>query len=359
MQSTVALRKSYFGEKQRRFILFGELTVDLFRYETGIEAILMANKRGSLIILPFMGQMIWDARFDGVELAMDSMFDLPRPSPGILGTYGCFLYHSGLLRNGCPSPEDDHPLHGEMPCAPVDEAWISFGEDDEGPWMTLHGRYEYVMGFGSHYDAIPSVTMRAGKTVFDVSMAVDNIGGSPMDLMYQCHVNYAFRKDGRIIQPTGFTPDDVVVRTSVPGHVRPTEEYLSFMKALAVDPALMETMRDPALYDPEFVFYVHNLKTDPSGRTHLMMQRPEGDGFYVSYNPEQLPHLVRWVLYNDDQKVCAFALPSTCEPEGYLAEKRKGNVRSLEPGKQAFFEVRLGYLKKGEAETTARMIESL
>jgi len=31
------------------------------------------------------------------------------------------------LRNGCPSPEDDHPLHGEMPCAPMDRAGL--GDD--------------------------------------------------------------------------------------------------------------------------------------------------------------------------------------------------------------------------------------
>lgn len=357
--SSIILRKSFFDEKERRFATIGDVTVDLFRYENGIEAVRLANSRGYLIVLPFMGQMIWDAMFDGVDLGMSDMFPRPQPVSTIIETYGCFAYHSGILRNGCPSPEDDHPLHGEMPCAPMDEAWIDVGEDGEGPWASLHGKREYVMGFGAHYLAMPSLTLRGGETLFDVTMAVENVGGAPMELMYMCHVNFAFCKEGRFIQPTGFSPRDVVVRTSIPGHVHPTGEYLAFMDRLVANPALMETLSQPELYDPEFVFYLHNLKTDARGWTHVMMQRPEGDGFYASYDLDALPHTVRWVLYNQDQKVAALALPATCEPEGYAAEKRKGNVRTLASGARTEFPVRLGYLSQAEAEKTAQMIESL
>ena len=40
--------------------------------------------------LPYMGQIVWRACFDGVELAMQSMFDAPRPAQTIIETYtGC------------------------------------------------------------------------------------------------------------------------------------------------------------------------------------------------------------------------------------------------------------------------------
>jgi hypothetical protein len=42
--------------------------------------------------------------------------------------------------------------------------------------------------------------------------------------------------------------------------------------------------------------------------------------------------------------VAAFVLPATCEPEGYLAEKAKGNVRQLGAGETASFSVTTGYL---------------
>ena len=102
---------------------------------------------------------------------------------------------------------------------------------------------------------------------------------------------------------------------------------------------------DPSLgYDPEQVFYLNNLRRDAAGETHVMMRRPEGDGFVVSFSPEAFPYPARWLLRNADLQVAAIALPSTCHPEGYLAEKSAGHVRSLKPATAANFRVRLGYL---------------
>ncbi|RMW09135.1 putative cytoplasmic protein, partial [Pseudomonas amygdali pv. tabaci] len=86
---------------------------------------------------------MWSAEFDGVDLTMLNMFTQPRPSASVIGTYGCFMFHSGLLRNGCPGPEDDHALHGEMPCAPMDDAWLQAGEDEHGAYLRLGGTCEY------------------------------------------------------------------------------------------------------------------------------------------------------------------------------------------------------------------------
>ena len=80
---------------------------------------------------------------------MRNLFSQPKPSPTVIGTYGCFMFHSGLLRNGCPSPEDDHPLHGEIPCAAMDRAWLDVGEDRVGQYLRLGGEYEYVQGLAT------------------------------------------------------------------------------------------------------------------------------------------------------------------------------------------------------------------
>ena len=47
------------------------------------------------------------------------------------------------------------------------------------------------------------------------------------------------------------------------------------------------------------------------------------------------------------------ALPSTCEPEGYTAELRKGNVQGLAPGEERRFPVRLGWLDRAAMEAAA------
>ena len=42
-------------------------------------------------------------------------------------------------------------------------------------------------------------------------------------------------------------------------------------------------------------------------------------------------------------------LPATAEPEGYPAEKAKGNVRSLPGGESVRFDMEAGYLSPAEA----------
>ncbi len=359
VQGTIELRRHFFTERERTVAESAGITASLFRYDSGFEGLRLTNERGHLVVLPYYGQMIWDAVFDGVDLTMANMFDMPRPAHDIAGTYGCFAFHSGLLRNGCPGPTDTHSLHGEMPTAPMDGAGLEIGEDAEGPYMAVVGRREYVMGFGSHYEARPRVVLRPGATLFDMAMEVENLSGAPMDLMYMCHVNFAFCDGARVIQPAPFTPEATVVRTKVPGHVPRTPAYDALIEALAADPSVMEVMDEPERYDPEQVFYIRGLRTDASGMTAVMMRRREGDAFHIAYDTHDFPRTVRWVLVNSDQKVCAFALPSTCEPEGYTAEAAKGNVQTLAGGETRRFSVRLGYLSATEADGAEAAIKSL
>jgi hypothetical protein len=88
-----------------------------------------------------------------------------------------------------------------------------------------------------------------------------------------------------------------------------------------------------------------------------MLARPEGDGFEIAWDPEIMTHTVRWIMANSDQRVAAFAMPGTCEPEGYTAEKRKGNVRSLAGGAKAAFTTHIGYVERARAAAVARSIE--
>ena len=357
MDTTVALERHFFTDRERDIVRHGPLTASVFRYDTGVEAIRIGHGRGSVVVLPFMGQMVWRATFDGVELAMQSMFEAPRPAGTIVETYGCLAYHAGLLRNGVPSSTDNHPLHGEMPCLPMDRAGLRCGTDEGGPWLAVTGERDYAMGFGAHYLATPEVRLRAGETAFDVSMTVGNRSAAPMDLMYICHANFAFVEGARIVQPVPYDPDHVVTRTAIPGHVRPTDDYRALLGELAREPGRMATLSEPGRYDPEQVFYIKGLRRGDDGLVHMALLRPEGDGFTVSYDPEAMPHTIRWILANSDQRTAAFAMPGTCEPEGYTAESRKGHVRSLPGGATATFTTRLGYAGRGEAAALARRIE--
>ena len=353
----VALQRGFFGEKERVVLRHAGLTASLFRYDTGVEVVRLANARGHVLVLPYLGQIVWDASFDGVRLGMDSMFAEPRPARVIVETYGCLAYHAGMLRNGVPQAGDDHVLHGEMPCAPMTAAGLACGTDERGPWMAVTGEYEHAMGFGAHYRASPRVVLRPDDTLFDIDMAVENLSAKPMDLMYICHVNFGFVAGGRIVQPVPFRPDTVITRTAIPGHVTATEDYRALIAALAADPGRMAVLDEPERYDPEQVFYIKGLLPGPDGMVRFALQRPEGDAFTIAYDPVALPHTIRWILANSDQRVAAFAMPATCEPEGYSAERRKGNVRALAGGGRADFTTRLGYADRAQAPDLLRAIE--
>jgi hypothetical protein len=340
------LSATQFGETEKILLESADFCVRAWTYPSGVKALALENARGRLVVLPYQGQMIWSAMFDGCDLTMRNMFSQPRPSPTVIGTYGCFMFHAGLLRNGCPAAADDHPLHGEMPCAPMDAAWLEVGDDAGGPYLKLVGEYEYVQGFGDHYRATPSVTLRASSGLFDIGMAVTNLAGKAMELMYMAHMNYAYVPGGRLFQPLDGAR--VRVRQSVPAHVKPTPEWSSYMAQLSEDPSRLTTLDTPALYDPEIVCFFDGVPADASGHAHFLLEHPGGAAFYTRYRPEQFTHATRWLLHNADQGVAAFVLPATCEPEGYLAETAKGNVRVLGGGQSAVFNVTTGYLSAQE-----------
>ena len=352
----IHLEPSLFSEKERLFASDEHFRISLFRYETGVAAARIANARGELLVLPYLGQILWDAKFDGVRLGMDSMFKMPRPASSILGTYGCLNYHAGLLRNGVPGDEDDHPLHGELPCAPMDAAWLEFGDSASGPFVRLVSEYTFAQGFGANYVARPSVTLGAGETQFEIGLDAQNLASAPMDLMYLCHLNFAFCEGGRLIQPAPFTPDRTAVRVKVPSHVIPTPAYLQLLDQLATNPGSMQTLDRADQFDPEQVFYINRPCKGADGLTHFLMRRPEGDGFTVSFDPDILSHTVRWLYNSGAQRVAAFALPATCHPEGYTAEKRKGNVRKLAGGASVAFRVRAGYVDPAAASALEKQI---
>jgi len=177
--------------------------------------------------------------------------------------------------------------------------------------------------------------------------------------MYMCHVNFDFVPQAELIQPAPFDARSVAVRAAIPAHVPASPAYRARIAALAADPSPTRRLDPDDGYDPEQVFYLHGLRCDAAGDTHLMLRRPQGDGFAMSYSPERFPHSVRWLMRNVDHQVAAFALPSTCQPEGYSAELRKGHVKIVPPGGSAAFTVRTGYLDRAAAALQSARIAIL
>lgn len=331
------LHTALFASEEKIILQSEAFTVTTSRYAKGIAALRIQNRRGHLEILPFMGQMIWDAVFDGLSLRMGNGFTQPQPAHSIVDTYGCFAFHSGLLSNGCPAAEDTHPLHGEFPCAPMDSAYLEIAEDR----IRLVSEHEYIQGFGHHYRATPTVELRADSARFDIAMHVTNLSkAQPMPLLYMCHLNYAYVDDGVLSQNI---PDTALqLRRSIPAHVHPTPQWQAFNEDIISGKVDANTLNAPECYDPEIVYFMDDLAQHADKLVFELTDPKTNNTFSTTFSSREFPHATRWILYNADQKVAAFVLPATARPEGYLAAEKAGTLQWLPAGESQSFHVNTG-----------------
>ena len=82
-----------------------------------------------------------------------------------------------------------------------------------------------------------------------------------------------------------------------------------------------------------------------------MQVHPDGAADFVRHRPAELPKGVRWMTRTGDQDAIGIVLPATAEPDGYTAEKAKGNVLILAPGAEWRCTMEFGVL---DAETRGR-----
>jgi len=359
MSKTIThLAPQFFGEKEKVLVEQGPLSASTFRYDSGVCALRLKNELGQLVMLPFQGQQIWSAEFAGRNLTMKSMFTEPRPTQVYLETYGGFLLHCGATAMGVPSKEDTHPLHGELPNAPYQRAWLMIGEDERGAYIGLSGEYEHIVAFNHHYVARPEVRLYASSTRIPISITIHNLKRTPMELMYLAHVNFRPVDHGRLVYSAPCTPQHVRVRASIPSHIRPPAGYAEFLAELRAHPERHNVLTPGLAFDPEVVFFIDYL-ADEDGWAHSMQVHPDGSADFISHRPDQLNHGVRWISRTPDQDALGIVLPATAEPEGYLAEKAKGNIRVLPAGGSVRFDMEAGYLTPKEAGEMEARIEQI
>ncbi len=355
---TINLEPYFFEEKEKTLVEYEKLSATIFRYSSGVCGVRIKNDLGQIVVLPFQGQQVWDAEFEGHTLTMRSMFEEPRPTQDYLMTYGGFVLHCGATAMGCPTEEDTHPLHGELPNAPYQKACLKVGRDDKGPYVGVSGQYRHTIAFAFNYLAEPLAKLYAGSMLAPIAITITNLREAEMELMYMAHVNFRPMDNGRLVYSAPCTPQDVRVRTQLPAHVKPSEEHLNFLKELQANPEKHNVLTPDLPFDPEVVLYI-DYRTDEEGWAHSMQVQPDGYAHYIRHRPAELDHGVRWICRIPNQDALGLILPATAEPEGYLTEKAKGNVKVMPPRGTVHFEVEAGLLRPEEARQMEEKIESI
>jgi hypothetical protein len=357
-QTTIHLHKAMFGQAEQTLLEWNGLTASLFTYPSGVLGVRLKNGVGEMTLLPFQGQQIWHLAFYGRTLTMQSMFDQPQPTQVYLQTYGGFLVHCGATAMGVPAQGDSHPVHGELPNAPYREARLLLGEDERGAYVGLTGTYQHTVAFSHNYVAQPLVKMYADSSHLRLSMRIHNLKRSPMELMYLAHVNFRPVDNGRLVYSARATPQNVRVRSSIPSHISPPPGYRKFLDQLTQNPSLHHVLKPGLAFDPEAVFFIRYL-ADPQGWAYSLQVHPDGSADFVYHRPQQLDHGIRWISRTPDQDCLGIVLPATAEPEGYSAEKAKGNVKLLPPGGDFFCEMETGALLPQEAGEMVGRVEEI
>ena len=354
-ESTIHLRPEFFAANERVLVESGPFTASVFRYASGVAALRLGNSLGELVTLPFQGQQIWSAHLGGRNLTRRSMFDEPQATTDYLKTYGGFLIHCGFTAMGVPTASDSHPLHGELPNAAYQTAWLVLGEDENGPYIGLGGRYRHTVAFSYNYTAEPLVKLYADSSLIHVSLVCRNLKQTPMEYMYLAHANFRPVDNSRLLYSAEVSPQTVRVRRSIPSHVKPNPVYMDFLNALGENPALHHQLTPGLAFDPEIVFGIDYL-ADGEGWAHTLQLHPDGSADYIRHRPEQLPVGVRWICRTPDQDAAGINLPATAEPEGYTAEKAKGYVKELAGGGEWRCDYVMGALRVDEAAQVAEQI---
>lgn len=354
MAVRVPLNREMFQHQEALIAQSRDIAVHGFRYASGVEALRVTTDRAELIVLPFKGQQVWRATFDGRDITMGSMFAEPRQTKNYLETYGAFLIHCGLTAMGVPSAEDDHPLHGELPNADMDDAHLLI--DDVDGHVQIVSSYQYTIAFTTNYRASPSIKLKAGESHIDVALRVENLRQTPIELMYLAHANFRPVDHGKLIYAASYTPEHVRVRQSIPSHISPAPEYKELVATFAADPQAHHIF-DPSLaFDPEMVFQIDAIP-DAAGLFHAMQMHPNGGADFISYRPDQAPVTMRWICRTADQQGLGIAFPATAGVEGYQFEKSKGRVRRVAAGETWSIEMRMGTLDAEQAGKLAADID--
>ncbi|HMQ51554.1 MAG TPA: DUF4432 family protein [Anaerolineae bacterium] len=357
-QTEINLQPYFFTDAEKTLAEFEGLTASIFRYRTGVCALRLSNQLGQLILLPYQGQQIWDAQFYGRTLTMKSMFSEPYPTTDYLRTYGGFLLHCGATAMGVPTEADTHALHGELPNAAYQSAQLLIGQDERGSYLGLTGEFRYTVAFSHNYIAQPWVKLYANSGRIPVSLDVRNLKKSPMEVMYLAHVNFRPVDHGRLVYSAPCDPTHVRVRRSIPSHISPPPGYRELLEDLAIQPEKHNILTPDLAFDPEVVFLIDYL-ADAAGWAHTMQIHPDGSADFISHRPAQLDHGVRWISRTADQDALGMNEPATAEPEGYTAEKAKGNLKVIPAGGVFHIDLELGALPAEAAREMEVMVTEI
>jgi hypothetical protein len=314
-----------------------------------------------MVILPYMGMQIWCAKFCDKNLTMKSIFEEPLATTKYGDNYGAFLLHCGLTNLGCAAEGEDYPLHGELPFACYQEAYVGVGRDTAGEYLGIGGTYQYKNSQEYNYAYKPELRLYRDKSVAEMHITIENRRTvNPLNYMFMCHINWLAVEGSRIIYSAPKDKDHITVYPTILGEESERARAIAaYGEKLAANPTLGDVLDSKTqVYDPEMCIN-YTYKADEQGWAHAMQVRPDGDACYVTFRTAELPYALRWVCRTGDEDGLGIALPSTGNHLGTRHQKEHYLYNTLPPQGIGTLRFNFGYLPKEEAEKMERKINTI
>jgi hypothetical protein len=355
METRFNLVDAQFSEKEKTLLENANFQVSGFRYSSGVAALRMKNKHCELIVLPFQGQQVWRAIFNGRDLTMRSIFDEPRKTEHFGLNYGGFLIHCGLTGSGNPTAEDSHPLHGELPNAAYEEAFLIVDEKS----LSLSGTYSYKNAIEYDYVFSPRLTMGADSSVCQLSCGIENKRSKPFKYMYMSHINWLPVEGSQLVYSAKKTMGKLTVYDDTFGLPAEQQAFSDYVAKVKQDPWISDHI-DPKnqVYDPEFCLFIH-YEGDKDNWAHALQVMPQGDACYVGFDRQHLPNAVRWYAWTGDEYALGFAIPSKTDHLGFSRNDAKGVIPVIGPKASIELNYCFGYLNPEQTQEKIKEIEEI
>lgn len=357
----VGLAPAFFSDRPRELLRDGNLSVVAVRYKSGVCGLRVANGPCSLVVLPYMGQQVWFAEFHGKNLTMKSIFDEPLATTKYGDNYGALLLHCGLVNMGWEEG-GGYPLHGELPFAVYDEAYVGVGNDARGRYLAVGGEFVHRNSQEYNYAYRPELRLYEGESVHEMHIEIQNRRSvNPLEYMFMCHINWLAVEGSRIVYSAPNDPDHVTVhRTELGGDSPRAKAIREYCDRLEKNPAIGDVLDSKTqTYDPE-ICVNYKYRSDERGWAHALQVMPGGDSCYVGFRTAELPYALRWVCRTGDEDGLGIALPSTGDHQGTTHQKANGLFNTIPPGGAGTLRFDFGYLPPDRtAEMEKRIAEIL
>ena len=338
----INLTKQDFNSLKTQVVKHGNISVESFKYESGVEALKVDNGILSFIVLPYDGHQIWRLTYMGREISMQNKgVTIPLKTHWFGDCYTPFLMHCGFSAMGVPQSDDDHIQHGEITMIDYDGCYVDYGTDEKGNFVIIGGNLETSIE-DKRYAFNPEVKLYETESVFEVYINLKNLLDTPLEYMYLCHLNFRPFDGAKLI----FSADYSKVKAY---RASGNEKRDAYYDLLDKDPSLHNQVGNAyECYDPEICLNV-KFKGDEDNYAHSL-QYEEGVGAcYIAHPLDYLPEGIRWISRTTATEAMGLVLPATAEHLGRARARRNGQIKVLAPNESISFKIVTGYLNNQDA----------